>query len=146
MVASLPTLNALWRPNGTGPSPQTRDDRELIRSYSGQPAVQIVLHDLTVTMNRMADISPAGVAQVQAWINEVETLETQWSGYVADGSSAQLSTPLKRADVLEWDTSGATSQGGQASVIAGRIGTIKGRILTAMGLTATTGQAQLVRS
>jgi hypothetical protein len=162
MVAALPTLDPLWR---TTP----RDDRELIRGYSDQPAVQVVLHDLTVAMNRMADVSPAAVAQIQTWIDEVEDLEEQWAGYVADGTAAQLQASeyegpiggtamtrddmLKRADVLEWDTSanrvrisnGAGSGGTQASAISGRIGQLKARILKAMDLSPMAG-ARLIRS
>jgi hypothetical protein len=169
MVASLPTLNTLWRPNSTGPAPNSRNDRELIRSYSDQPSVQVVYHDLTVAMNRLADVSPAGVAQVQTWINEIEDLEEQWSGYVADGTAAQLQaaqyegpiggvalsrdSQLKRADVLEWDTqanrvrisNGAGGTATQANAIAGRIAQLRGRILKAMDL-APSGQAQLLRS
>lgn len=169
MVASLPTLDPLWRPNATGPSPKARDDRELIRSYSDQPAVHVVYHDLTVAMNRLADVSPAGVAQIQGWINEVENLEGQWAGYVEDGTAAQLQAAeyegpiggvalsrdnqLKRADVLEWDTqanrvrisNGTGGTATQANAIAGRIAQLKGRILKAMDL-APSGQARLVRS
>jgi hypothetical protein len=131
--------------------------------------VQVVLHDLTVTMNRMADVSPAAVTQIQTWIDEVEDLEEQWAGYVADGTAAQLSaseyegpingTPLtsddqlKRADVLEWDTTanrvrisnGAGGTATQANAIGSRIGQLKGRILKAMDLSPMAG-ARLLRS
>jgi hypothetical protein len=166
MVAAIPTLNALWRPNGDD---ATKDDRELIRAYSEQPAVAVVLHDLTVNMNRMADVSPVAVAQIQTWIDEVEALEAQWAGSVADGSASILQaaeyegpingTPLtrddqlKRADVLEWDTQAnrvriLNGNGGtatQANAIGGRIAQLKGRILKAMNLSPMTG-ARLLRS
>lgn len=161
-MATIPTLNALWRPNN---SDATRDDRELIRQYSSQPAVEVVLHDLTVSMNRMATVSPAAVSQIQTWIDEVEDLEEQWAGYVADGTASQLSAAeyegpingtalsrddsLKRADVLEWDTSAnrvrirnGSSGGTQASAIAGRISSLKGRILKAMDLSPRTATLQ----
>ena len=163
---AIPTLSVLWRPNATGPNPRTRDDRELIRGYSGQPAVERVLHDLTVTMNRMASISPAAVAQVQTWINEIETLEGDWSGQVADGTAhyagaseyegplpgttVERSDMLKRADVLEWDTDlkkvryklqqGTATQAGS---MGQRIADLKGRVLTAMELNRSGG---IVRS
>ena len=162
----IPTLDPLWRPNATGPNPKTRDDRELIRSYSGQPAVERVLHDLTVTMNRMSSISPAAVAQVQTWINEIETLEGDWSGQVAEGTAhyagaseyegplpgttVERSDMLKRADVLEWDTDlkkvkyklqqGTATQAGS---MGQRIADLKGRVLTAMELNRSGG---IVRS
>lgn len=165
-IQALPTLDPLWRPNATGPSPNTRDDRELIRSYSGQPAVHVVYHDLTVQMNRLASVSPAGVAQIQGWINEIENLEGDWSGQVADGTSSyagateyegpvpgtsvERSDLLKRADVLEWDTDlkkvkyklqqGTATQAGS---MGQRIADLKGRILIAMDLNRSGG---IVRS
>jgi hypothetical protein len=163
---AIPTLNALWRPNGAD---ATKDDRELIRGYSEQPAVETVLHDLTVNMNRMATVSPAAITQIQTWIDEVEELEEQWAGYVADGTASQLSAAeyegpingtavsrddqLKRADVLEWDTtanrvrikSAAGGQGSQSAAIAGRIASLKGKVLQAMNLSRSAG-AVLLRS
>jgi hypothetical protein len=163
---AIPTLNALWRPNG---SDATKDDRELIRGYSEQPAVEVVLHDLTVNMNRMATVSPAAITQIQTWIDEIEELDEQWSGFVADGTASQLSAAeyegpingtavsrddqLKRADVLEWDTtanrvrikSAAGGQGSQSAAIAGRIASLKGKVLQAMNLSRSAG-AVLLRS
>jgi hypothetical protein len=163
---AIPTLNALWRPNGAD---ATKDDRELIRGYSEQPAVEAVLHDLTVNMNRMATVSPAAITQIQTWIDEIEELDEQWSGFVADGTASQLSAAeyegpingtavsrddqLKRADVLEWDTtanrvrikSAAGGQGSQSAAIAGRIASLKGKVLQAMNLSRSAG-AVLLRS
>jgi hypothetical protein len=163
---AIPTLNALWRPNGAD---ATKDDRELIRGYSEQPAVEVVLHDLTVNMNRMATVSPAAITQIQTWIDEIEELDEQWSGFVADGTASQLSAAeyegpingtavsrddqLKRADVLEWDTtanrvrikSAAGGQGSQSAAIAGRIASLKGKVLQAMNLSRSAG-AVLLRS
>jgi hypothetical protein len=165
-MATIPTLNALWRPNGAD---ATKDDRELIRGYSEQPAVETVLHDLTVNMNRMATVSPAAITQIQTWIDEIEELDEQWSGFVADGTASQLSAAeyegpingtavsrddqLKRADVLEWDTtanrvrikSAAGGQGSQSAAIAGRIASLKGKVLQAMNLSRSAG-AVLLRS
>jgi hypothetical protein len=163
---AIPTLNALWRPNGAD---ATKDDRELIRGYSEQPAVETVLHDLTVNMNRMATVSPAAITQIQTWIDEIEELDEQWSGFVADGTASQLSAAeyegpingtavsrddqLKRADVLEWDTtanrvrikSAAGGQGSQSAAIASRIASLKGKVLQAMNLSRSAG-AVLLRS
>jgi hypothetical protein len=154
---AVPTLDALWRPNDVGPQPKTRDDRELIRSYSNQPAAELVYHDLTVVMNRLASVSPAGVAQIQGWINEIETLESDWAGQVADGNATyaqateyegplpgatiERADMLSQADVLKWDTDlkkvkfktapGANTQAGN---MGQRIADLKGRILTALDL------------
>jgi hypothetical protein len=159
---AVPTLNVLWRPNATGPQPKTRDDRELIRSYSNQPAAELVYHDLTVVMNRLASVSPAGVAQIQAWINEIENLEGDWAGQVADGNATyaqateyegplpgatiERADMLSQADVLKWDTDlkkvkfktapGANTQAGN---MGQRIADLKGRILTALDLVPRSG-------
>lgn len=166
MVQALPTLNDLWRPNGDDAN---TDDRELIRQYSNQPAVQVVLHDLTVTMNRMAEIAPASVAQIQTWIDEIETLEAQWAAEVAAGTAhysqaQEYEGPLpgtaltrddllKRADVLEWDTNlnrvrivaGAGGGGTAAGATGQRIGELKARVLKAMDLSPQYG-TRVVRS
>lgn len=154
---AIPTLHVLWRPNATGPQPKTRDDRELIRSYSNQPAAEVVYHDLTVTMNRLAAVSPAAVAQIQTWVNEIENLEGDWAGQVADGNATyaqateyegplpgatiERADMLQKADVLQWDTDlkkvkfktapGANTQAGN---MGQRIADLKGRILTALDL------------
>jgi hypothetical protein len=65
---AVPTLNPLWRSS-------PRDDRELIREYALWPLSEYNLTQLTATMNRIAQVSPAAVTSVQGWIDEIETLE-----------------------------------------------------------------------
>ena len=111
---AIPTLNSLWRAT-------TTDDRELIRGYAGWPLSVSNLTELTAIMNRVAITSTAAVVQVQRWIDEIETLESDWADQVesgtahlgnaasyegpAPGSSLSRDDLKKRADVLEWDTS-----------------------------------------
>jgi hypothetical protein len=83
MPATIPTLNALWRPNDASQV----DDRELIRGYALWPLSAYNLTQLTAIMNRMAQVSPAAVASVQAWIDEIEILEQDWADKVADGTA-----------------------------------------------------------
>jgi hypothetical protein len=170
MPATIPTLNALWRPNGGS----TRDDRELIRSYANWPVSAYNLTQLTSILNRAADTSAATVAQVQAWIDEVENLELDWADKVADGTahlgnveSYEGPTPganltrddlRKKADVLEWDTSllrvsyqsGGRPDATAGGTIAARVALLKGRILQTLGIKASDradgGQATLLRS
>ena len=170
MPATIPTLNALWRPNGSS----TRDDRELIRSYANWPVSAYNLTQLTSILNRAADTSAATVTQVQAWIDEIENLELDWSDKVADGSAhlgnvqsyegpvpgANLTRDdlRKKADVLEWDTSllrvsyqsGSRPDATAGGTIASRIALLKGRILQTLGIKVSDrddgGQAQLLRS
>lgn len=170
MPAAIPTLNALWRPNGSS----TRDDRELIRGYAMWPVSGYNLTQLTSVLNRVADTSAATVAQVQTWIDEVEDLEQTWADQVADGTAhlgnvqryrgPAPGTTLtrddlkKKADVLEWDTSllqveyesGGRPDATAGGTIAGRIAQLKGRILETIGIKPNDrsggGQATLLRS
>lgn len=170
MPAAIPTLNALWRPNGAS----TRDDRELIRGYANWPVSAYNLTLLTSILNRVADTSAATVTQVQRWVDEIETLEQNWADQVEDGTahlgnvqSYEGPTPganltrddiRKKADVLEWDTSllrVSYQSGGRADATAGgtianRIMQLKGRILETCGIKANDraggGQTTLLRS
>jgi hypothetical protein len=170
MPATIPTLNALWRPNNAS----ARDDRELIRGYANWPVSAYNLTLLTSILNRVADTSAATVSQVQTWIDEVEDLEQTWADQVADGTAhlgnvqryrgPRPGTNLtrddlrKKADVLEWDTSllqveyesGGNPAATAGGTIANRIMQLKGRILETCGIKASDrsagGQAQLLRS
>ena len=154
MPATIPTLNALWRPNAGS----TRNDRELIRGYAGWPVSAYNLTQLTSALNRVADTSAAAVTQVQAWIDEIEDLETTWADQVADGTAhlgnvqeyegVTPGTTLTRADrqtkadVLEWDASllkvryTAGTRGDQTAggVLASRINELKAKVLQTLGL------------
>lgn len=162
MALPLPTLNALWR---TSPI----DDRERIRQYAEAPATEVNLHRLTVALNLMAEASPAAVAQVQGWIDEVEDLESAWADKVAAGTAhlgnaASYEGPLpgttlsrddlmRRADVVEWDTSllaikysGGGAGGTEGAVVASRIDGLKHKVLVAVGFDGVSSSARLVRS
>jgi hypothetical protein len=167
---AVPTLNPLWRPNAGS----ARDDRELIRGYALWPVSEYNLTILTTILNRAADVSPGTVARCQAWIDEIEDLEQDWSDQVAAGT-AHLSNaqeyegPIpgttltrqdrqKKADVLEWDTSllkVRTVSGGRADataggVLAARMAQLKHKILQALGIKPYDGSdgssARLMRS
>jgi hypothetical protein len=169
MAPAIPALNSLWRPGLVGPAPLTRDDRELIRQYAGQPASGVALFSLTVRMNDLARDSPATVPVIQAWINQSEDLEEAWAAKVEDGtahlgnmSSYEGPRPGKeltradlknKLDVIEWDTSllrVKTDTGGnfgatEGQVVAQRIALLRTRILAALGI-ETFDDSQLVRS
>lgn len=170
MPAAIPTLNALWRPNGSS----TRDDRELIRGYALWPLSAYNLTQLTSVLNRVADTSAATVSQVQAWIDEIENLEQDWADKVSDGTahlgnveSYEGPAPgvtltrddlKKKLDVLEWDTSllkvsyqaGSRADSTAGGVLHARIATLKHKILQTIGIKpsdrADGGQAMLLRS
>jgi len=163
---AIPTLNSLWRAT-------TTDDRELIRGYAGWPLSVSNLTELTAIMNRVAITSTVAVVQVQKWIDEIETLESDWADKVesgtahlgnaasyegpAPGSSLTRDDLKKRADVLEWDTSllrvkiDSGGAGGTAgAVLGGRLVDLKGRIFQTLGIEPVgrggSGMAQLIRS
>jgi len=163
---AIPNLNSLWRAT-------TTNDRELIRGYAGWPLSVSNLTELTAIMNRVAITSTAAVVQVQKWIDEIETLESDWADKVesgtahlgnaasyegpAPGSSLTRDDLKKRADVLEWDTSllrvriDSGGAGGTAgAVLGGRLVDLKGRIFQTLGIEPVgrggSGMAQLIRS
>jgi hypothetical protein len=163
---AIPTLNSLWRAT-------TTNDRELIRGYAGWPLSVSNLTELTAIMNRVAITSTAAVVQVQRWIDEIETLESDWADQVesgtahlgnaasyegpAPGSSLSRDDLKEQADVLKWDTSllrvkyESGGAGGTAgAVLGGRLADLKGRIFQTLGIQPVSGggsgMAQLVRS
>ncbi len=164
---AISTLLLPWRPNEIGPEPQERDDRELVRQYLGWPASESSLEAITTAMNGVAAVSASAVAKVQAWIDEVESLEATYADQVAAGTAhlqnaQEYEGPLpgavitreeqlKKADVLEWDTSllkvKVTSSGTALStgtgVISDRIQQLRARVITALGLDPTQSEGDL---
>lgn len=154
----LPTLNPLWRPNSAGPAPATRDDRELIRSYAGWPLAEANLREITYQMNKLAELSPSGVLQCQAWIDASEDLEESWADLVAEGTAhignggsyegiAPGTTVTRdqqqsKLDVIEWNTdllrvridTGNNPGATRGAVTAQRINVLRGRVLRALSL------------
>lgn len=151
---TIPTLNALWRPNGAS----VIDDRELIREYALWPLSEYNLTQLTATMNRIAQVSPAAVTSVQGWIDEIETLEQNWADQVEDGTahlgnveSYEGPTPgttltrqdrQTKADVLEWDSSllkvkyqaGLRSDSTAGGVLHARVDKLKAKLFQTLGI------------
>jgi len=116
-MATLPTLDPLWRPTATS----TRNDRDLIRTYIGWPATDGSLTELTQQMNAVAGLSSSTVTQVQEWVDEIVTLETtqadeidagtahlgnaeEYDGPIP-GTSPTRAQQLSQAGKLSWDTS-----------------------------------------
>ena len=167
---AIPTLNALWRPNGGS----SINDRELIREYALWPLSEYNLTQLTAIMNRIAQVSPAAVASVQGWIDEIETLEQSWADQVEDGTahlgnveSYEGPTPgttltrqdrQTKADVLEWDSSllkvkyqaGKRSDSTAGGVLHARVDKLKAKVFQTLGIKPYDGDggsgSRLVRS
>ena len=150
---TLPTLDPLWR--------TTPDDRELIREYANFPGSEAGMTMLTVQLNSLASVTPSTVARVKGWIDEIQQLEQDVADQVADrtahlgdvksyeglrpGLKPTKDDTLTKAGPLEWDTQSlmrvrfeaGDGPGGTASgQTQGRIADLKGRILTALSLSA----------
>jgi hypothetical protein len=165
---AIPTLDPLWRQTAT------RNDRELIRGYASLPASEMALQGLTVQLNGVAEVSPPTVTQVQKWIDEIETLQQDYSDQVSDqtahlgavksyeglrpGASPTRADQLRAAGPLQWDTesvlkvryeAGEGPAGTAVGQSAGRMADLKARVLTAVGieqLGAAAGAFMLERS
>ena len=151
---ALPNLNALWGPNNT----RTVQDRSLLRVYVDLPASDEAMVHLSTQMNSVASVDPPSVAQVQAWLDEIITLEqagaddvdsgtahlgnaTSYEG-LAPGKTLTRDDKLSQAGKLAWDTSldkvkyefgsnpRATAQGQREE----RIGVLKQRIARTLNL------------
>jgi len=155
MPAPIPNTIPPWRSS----------DREQIRGYSGWPVSTYNLTQLTAAMNRVAEASADAVTQLQAWIDEVETLEQDWADKVSDGTAhlgnvqsyegPAPGTALSKddrqtkADVLEWDASllkvsyqaGTRGDSTAGGVLHARVSELKGKILQAIGIKSYDGGA-----
>ena len=114
---ALPSLNALWRPTASS----AVNDRDLIRTWINWPATDASLTELTEQMNAVASLVPSTVAQIQAWVDEITTLELTQSDEVdagtahlgsaeeyegpIPGTSPTRAQQLSQAGKLSWDTS-----------------------------------------
>lgn len=115
---AIPTLSVLWRPNTATP---TVNDLAQIRMLIGWPASDGSLTELVQQMNSVAKLSPASVAQVQGWVDEIATLEETQADEVDSGTahlgnaeeyegpipgtSPSRDAQLSQAGKLTWDTS-----------------------------------------
>ena len=159
MPASIPSVVAPWRSG----------DRELIRGYAHWPATGYNLTQLTSAMNRVAEASVDAVEQIQAWIDEAESLSQDWADRVSDGTAhlgnvqsykgpvpgtaLTREQQLKKADVLEWDTSllsveyqaGTRSDSTAGGVLHARVAELKGKVLQAIGIQAAGGAGGATR-
>lgn len=148
--STVPSVAPLWGEQ-QAPLNQSREQtRDELRTVLRLPVTLDALVSLTRAMNTIAELSPEAVASVEALLAERKTL-------LADRVSAQSKAawsgdaPLKKADVIEYDTS--LLQGGnwaamQTQGIDARIGAIETDISTTLGLNGPNafGTARLYRS
>lgn len=149
----LPPLDALWRQTAT------RNDRELIRGYANLPVSFMAVQGITVLMNGVAEVSAPAVTQIQSWIDEIEDLQEEYAGQVADqtahlgavksyegirpGLARVEDDNLKAAGPLQYDTesilkvryeAGEGAAGTAVGQMSVRMEDLKQRVLTALGM------------
>ena len=145
--STIPSVSAAWSDNAA-PLNQTREQtREDLRSILNLPVTVDALGDLTERMNRVGDLSAESIVGIEASLVEHKSLEQQRTTLQSkptwDGSA-----PLRKADVVEYDTSllgqsDAIVQ--QSQGLNARMGQIEMEIQVALGY-APRGGARLFRS
>lgn len=144
----MPTISTVWG-EGLAPLNQTREEtREDIRRIIGLPLTLDVLGDLTTNMNATGELSAPATLGIEGSVAEYKTLEAV---KIAAQSTAawEGSAPLKKADVVEYDTSllaNGSSTTAQMQGINERLGQLEHEIKTALGMHTHGGQARLNRS
>lgn len=156
---SLPSISEVWGEN-EAPLNQTRKEtREEIRRIVDYPVSMEALSMITTAMNTAAELSPEAVAHAenqilqyrQTYHDRNEILEGGEGGRPFDGPA-----PLKKADVVEYDTS-LLAEGGswvaiQTQGLNARMMEIQQEIMKTLNLkpwgmsAGIYGQARLYRS
>lgn len=147
--ATVPSISDVWGEN-TAPLNQTREEtREDIRQLLGLSVTLGSLGDLTTNMNTTAELSVPAVSGIEADLAEYKTLEAK-KITVQSESAWEGAAPLKKADVVEYDTSLLTSGASvsaQTQGIDARMAEIVRNIKVGLGYaSAATGQGLLYRS
>ena len=147
----LPSLSEVWGLNAA-PLNQTREKtRNDLRRILGMSGSADGLGRLTDYMNGAADVAPEVVA-------EVEALVAEWKQCDAARAAAETAAPweggapLKKADVLEYDTSvlaGGDWAATRTAGLASRMSTLRERLQDALGVayrTPSAGFVPMIRS
>ena len=146
--STIPSISAAWSDNAA-PLNQTREQtREDLRSILNLPVTVDALGDLTERMNRLADISPVTVTGIEASLEEHKSLEAQRTA-IQGKATWDGSAPLKKADVVEYDTSLLADKDAIVTQTQGfnaRMGQIEMEIRVALGYGHGGGGARMYRS
>ena len=147
IYSTIPSIDPSWSDN-TAPLNQTREQtREDLRRVLNLPVTVDALGDLTERMNRTAELSPQSVAGIEASLAEHSALESSRTD-IQNKATWDGSAPLKKADVVEYDTSllgQADAVVMQTQGINARMGQIEMEIRVALGY-GNGGGARLYRS
>ena len=155
--STVPEISTVWSEDAE-PLNQTREmTREDIRRITAYPVSLESLGTITRQMNMVAELSVPSVATTEALIAEYKSLETKYNAVLAGGASGtpwEGPAPLKKADVVEYDTSLLASENWvqlQTQGLTGRMSQIKQEIMVTLGLAppangTINGQGRLYRS
>ena len=148
IYSTVPSIDPGWSENAA-PLNQTREQtREDIRLILNLPVSVQALGDLTEAMNRVAEVSPPTVASIEAGLAEYATLETSRTE-IQSSATWEGAAPLKKADVVEYDTSllgKSDAIVSQTQGINARMGQIEMEIRVALGYGQGGGSARMYRS
>lgn len=158
--SSVPSISEVWREN-EAPLSQTREQtREDIRRIVAYPVSLEGLGTITRAMNSMAELSTEAVYYQEGLVAEYKGLEVKKAN-VESGSGSASGTPwegpapLKKADVVEYDTSLLASEDWvrlQTLGLASRMEQVKVELMTALNLkphgqgAGIHGQARMYRN
>lgn len=147
-TSTIPEISTVWGEN-VAPLNQTREEtREDIRRILNIPVSLEGLGNLTRQMNATAELSAPAAATIEANISEHKTLETSRTE-IQNKASWDGSAPLKKADVVEYDTSLLAKSDAiitQTQGINARMGQLEMEIRVSLGLTPGHNTARMYRS
>lgn len=146
--ATVLAINTAWSRNAA-PLNQTREaTRDDLRRLMNLPVTLDHVNTVTRAMNTVAELSLETVADIEAKLAEHKTLEaTRTSKQTAGGWDG--AAPLKKADVVEYDTSLLADPNSvvlQTQGINARMGQIEMEIRVALNLQGSQFGARLYRS
>ena len=146
--STIPSISAAWSDNAAPLNQSREQTREDLRSILNLPVTVDALGDLTERMNRLGDLSAEAVAGIEASLVEHASLESQRTT-IQSKPTWDGDAPLKKADVVEYDTSllgqvDAIVQ--QSQGLNARMGQIEMEIRVALGYGHGGGGARMYRS
>lgn len=141
-------VNPAWSDN-LAPLNQTKEKtRDDIRNIANLAVTLDGINTVTRAMNTVAELSLEALANIEANLAEHKTLEAQRS-QIQSSSSWEGAAPLKKADVVEYDTSLLADKNlivNQTQGINARMGQLEMEILVSLNLYQGSNGGRLYRS
>ena len=146
--ATVLPVNPAWSDNQAPLNQSKEATRDDIRLIANLPVTLDGINTVTRSMNTVAELSLEALAGVEANLAEHKELEQKRTEIQAS-ATWEGSAPLKKADVVEYDTSLLADKNvivNQTQGINARMGQLEMEILTTLNLNAWQGGARLYRS